>query len=193
MSVTQSRLADLARWLASSSKPRHMAFTETPVGRYVCIVPCYFDEAPPIDFEAETLPLFVSMEHAEGVKTGPIVAAAPPSQDRARERLAHIVWKIGTDLPAMAIVGLDDPQEPISAAVERSNAAGVTSPDSGSSDPHVGIHGRGTRHALPAGDPARLNPAAIFQRRDIRRISARLCGSPGRYPTAGRASTLRAT
>lgn len=125
MTTAQSRLADLARWLASSSKARRTAFTDTPVGRYAVIVPCYFDEAPPIDFDVEALPLFVSMEQAEGVATGPVVTIAPPSQDRAFQRLSHISWKCGTDLPPMAVVGLDDPQEPISAAVERAGAAGV--------------------------------------------------------------------
>jgi len=39
---------------------------------YACIVPCYFDEAPPVDFDAEALPLFVSVDQAEGVATGPM-------------------------------------------------------------------------------------------------------------------------
>lgn len=51
---------------------------------------------------------------------------APPSQDRAAARLGHIMWKIGEGtLPLCAVVGLIDPQEPISAAVERAGADGL--------------------------------------------------------------------
>lgn len=126
MTVAQSRLADLARWLASSSASRSTPLGgATDVGRYAVIVPCYFDEAPPVDFDAEALPLFVSVEQAEGVDTGPVSTEAPASQDHVRERLAHILWKIGTDLPPMAVVGLDDPDEAISGAVERAGAAGL--------------------------------------------------------------------
>ena len=126
MTTAQSRLADLARWLASSSAPRSTPLGgETDVGRYAVIVPCDFDEAPPIDADPEALLLFVSAEQAEGVATGPISTEAPASQDHVRERLAHILWKIGTDLPPMAVVGLDDPLEPISGAVERAGADGV--------------------------------------------------------------------
>lgn len=126
MTVAQSRLADLARWIAASSGPRRTPLGgETEIGRYAIIVPCDFDEPAPIDADPEALLLFVSVEQAEGVDTGPIVTDAPASQDHVRERLAHILWKIGTDLPPMAVVGLDDPLEPISGAVERAGAAGV--------------------------------------------------------------------
>ena len=126
MTVAQSRLADLARWIAASSGPRSTPMGgETEIGRYAVIVPCYFDEAPPVDFDAEALPLFVSVDQAEGVDTGPVSTEAPASQDYALQRLAHILWKIGTDLPPMAIVALDDPQEAISGAVERAGAAGL--------------------------------------------------------------------
>lgn len=126
MTVAQSRLADLARWIAASSGPRRTPMGgATEIGRYAVIVPCNFDEAPPVDFDAEALPLFVSVEQATGVDTGPIVADAPASQDKAAMRLGHVLWKIGTDLPPLAVVGLDDPQEPISGAVERAGADAV--------------------------------------------------------------------
>ena len=126
MTTAQSRVADLARWIDASSGPRDTPMGgATEIGRYAVIVPCDFDEPPRTDFDAEALPLFVSMEQAEGVATGPIVTDAPASQDHVRERLAHILWKIGTDLAPMAVVGLDDPQEPISGAVERAGADAV--------------------------------------------------------------------
>ncbi len=126
MTTAQSRVADLARWIDASSGPRRTPLGgATDVGRYACIVPCDFGEGPPIDFDAEALPLFVSVDQAEGVATGPIVTNAPASQDHVREQLAHILWKISSDLPPMAVVGLDDPQEPISGAVERAGADAV--------------------------------------------------------------------
>lgn len=126
MTVAQSRLADLARWIAASSGPRSTPLGgDTDVGRYACIMPCDFAEPPRTDFDAEALPLFVSVDQAEGVATGPIVTDAPASQDKAVQRICHICWKAGTDLPPLAIVGLDDPQEPISGAVERAGADAV--------------------------------------------------------------------
>lgn len=98
---------------------------DTEIGRYACIVPCDFAEPPRTDFDAEALPLFVSVDQAEGVATGPIVTDVPASQDKAVQRICHICWKAGTDLPPLAIVGLDDPQEPISGAVERAGADAV--------------------------------------------------------------------
>ncbi len=126
MTTAQSRVADLARWIDASSGPRRTPLGgDTEVGRYAVIVPCDFDEPPRTDFDAEALPLFVSADQAEGIATGPIVTDAPASQDRVCERLAHILWKIGTDLAPMAVIGLDDPQEPISGAVERAGASAV--------------------------------------------------------------------
>lgn len=94
----------------------------TEIGRYACIVPCDFAEPPPIEGDPGCLLLFVSAEQASGVQTGPIVTVAPPSQDKAGMRLGHVVWKIGTDLPPLAIVGLVDPNEPIADAVARAGA-----------------------------------------------------------------------
>ena len=126
MTTAQSRVADLARWIAASSGPRSTPLGgDTEVGRYAVIVPCDFDEPPRTDFDAEALALFVSVEQAEGVATGPIVTDAPASQDKAVMRLGHVLWKIGTDLPPMAVIGLDDPLEPISGAVERAGAEAV--------------------------------------------------------------------
>lgn len=54
------------------------------------------------------------------------ILTAPASHDRAAKRLTHIARRIeaGT-LPACALVPLTDPQEPISAAVERAGAGAV--------------------------------------------------------------------
>lgn len=126
MTVAQSRLADLARWIDASSGPRGTPLGgDTEVGRYAVIVPCDFDEPPSIEGDPGCLLLFVSVDQAEGVKIGPIVTAAPPSQDKAAMRLNHICWKAGTDLPPLAIVGLVDPDEPIADAVQRAGAGGI--------------------------------------------------------------------
>ena len=126
MTTAQSRVADLARWIDASSGPRRTPLGgETEIGRYAVIVPCDFDEPPPIEADPDCLLLFVSADQAEGVATGPIVTDSPASQDHVRERICHVLWKIGTDLAPMAVVGLDDPLEPISGAVARAGAAGV--------------------------------------------------------------------
>lgn len=126
MNIAQIRLSALATWLASSSASRKSPLGDaTDVGRYACIVPSDFAEPPQVGGFPGSLMLFVSNEQAEGVNTGPVVGAAPPSQDREAARLGHILWKIGTDLPPMAVVGLETPEEAIADAVERAGASGV--------------------------------------------------------------------
>lgn len=105
MTTAQSRVADLARWIAASSGPRNTPLGgDTEVGRYAVIVPCDFDEPPSIEGDPGCLLLFVSVDQTEGVATGPIVTDAPASQDKAVMRLGHVLWKIGTDLPPMGLM-----------------------------------------------------------------------------------------
>ncbi|MFC4194980.1 hypothetical protein ACFQFS_14185 [Novosphingobium lubricantis] len=127
MTVAIDRLSDLAAWLAKSSASRKTPMGGgTLVGPYAVIVPCDFSELPDTSFDANALPLFVSADQVEGLDMPPITMTAPASQDRAAARLAHIAWRIeaGT-LPPCAVVPLSDPQEPISAAVERAGADGL--------------------------------------------------------------------
>src|SRR5690348_16874238 len=121
MNLAQARLAELADWIARSSVARAAPMGgQISVGSYAVIVPCDFDAPPRTDFAAAALPLFVANDQAEAMKLPPIDTDAPDSQDHLRERLAHVLWRLkqGT-LPTCAVIGLDDPLEPISDAVAR--------------------------------------------------------------------------
>lgn len=125
MNIARARLAELADWIALSSVARAApVWGQVSVGPFAVIVPCDFDSPPRTDFAAASLPLFVANDQAESVKLPPIVTDPPDSQDRPRERLAHVLWRVqaGT-LPPCVVVGLDDPLEPISDALARAGAA----------------------------------------------------------------------
>jgi hypothetical protein len=127
VNIAQSRLAAIVDWIGRSSAGRVAPLGgQVSVGPYAVLVPCDFSAPPRTDFAASALPLFVATEQADAVKLPPIDTDAPDSQDHLRERLAHVLWRIqaGT-LPPCAVVGLNDPLEPISDAVARAGAAGV--------------------------------------------------------------------
>ncbi|MEI5689008.1 hypothetical protein [Sphingomonas kyungheensis] len=72
------------------------------------------------------MPIFVPAEQCEGVETGPIVTAAPPSQDTMWARLQSVVWRVeeGT-LPPAALIAITDPAQPLEAAVSAAGASGT--------------------------------------------------------------------
>jgi len=121
----QARLAEIADWIGRSSVARVAPVGgQVSVGPYAVIVSCDFDAPPRTDFAAAALPLFVASEQADGVKLPTIDTHSPDSQDRLRARLAHVLWKVRQgDLPPCAVIGLNDPLEPISDAVARAGAA----------------------------------------------------------------------
>ena len=127
MTVAADRIAELTAWLAkSSSSPSKRMGEGTLIGPYAVMVPCDFAEPPEPAFDENALPLFIDARQAVGLSLPPIVTEPPASQDRAAERLGHIRWLIeGGTLPRCAIVPLTDPEEPISAAVERAGADGL--------------------------------------------------------------------
>lgn len=127
MNLAQARLAELADWIARSSVAGAAPMGgQISVGSYAVIVPCDFDAPPRTDFGVAALPLFVAIEQGEGVKLPPIDTGSPDSQDHLRERLAHVLWRLkaGT-LPPCAVVGLNDPLEPISDALATAGAADI--------------------------------------------------------------------
>src|SRR3546814_8671035 len=61
-----------------------------------------------------THPIFVQAEITEGVATGAIVTSSPDSQPSLFDRIWQLAWKIdGGQLPPAAVIGLDDPLEPL--------------------------------------------------------------------------------
>src|SRR3546814_5282576 len=64
-----------------------------------------------------THPIFVQAEITEGVATGAIVTSSPDNQPSLFDRIWQLAWKIdGGQLPPAAVIGLDDPLEPLGAA-----------------------------------------------------------------------------
>jgi len=141
MTTAAARLAALAAWLDKSSAQRLSPLGDRVlVGRFAEILPWDFDEAPTSDFDEHALPLFVPFEQCDGVKL-PDVAdlAAPPSQQRAFFRLNHLLFKLedaaldlpwrghapDDKLPLCAVIGLNDPETPISDAVDAAGAGAV--------------------------------------------------------------------
>lgn len=141
MTTAAARLAALAAWLDRSSAQRLSPLGDRVlVGRFAEILPWDFDEAPTSDFAEHALPLFVPFEQATGVAL-PETAdlTAPPSQDRAFFRLNHLLFRLedaaldlpwrghapGDQLPLCAVIGLDDPDAPISGAVDAAGAGAV--------------------------------------------------------------------
>lgn len=133
----------------SSARPVKRTFFGKPLpnpvemvvrGQWGELLPWDFAEVPTTDFSPNALPLFVSFEQATNLAL-PATAdlSDPPGQIRPGLRLDHALskledarlalpmpWRSPEDRwPLMAIVGLDDPQEPISGAVARVGAVGV--------------------------------------------------------------------
>lgn len=110
-------------------------------GQWGELLPVSFDDPPIVaDHHPNALPLFVSFEQAANLAL-PATAdlGDPPGQIRPGLRLDHMLskledarlalpmpWRSPEDRwPLMAVVGLDNPQEPIADAVARLGAAGV--------------------------------------------------------------------
>lgn len=141
MTTAAARLAALAAWLDKSSAQRLSPLGDRVlVGRFAEVLPWDFDEAPTTDFAEHALPLFVPFAQCDGVAL-PETAdlTAPSSQDRAFFRLNHLLFRLedaaldlpwrgkgpGDKLPVCAVIGLDDPETPISDAVDAAGAGAV--------------------------------------------------------------------
>lgn len=124
MTLAQERLAELRDWIRTSSAPRRTPLGHpTIVGRYAVIVPIELDAPLTAGFAADALPLFVPKTQCEGVSLPSIDKDAPPSQDRMKERLEHILWKVQAKaLPPCRFVPLPDGRETLRDAVERAGA-----------------------------------------------------------------------
>lgn len=124
MTLAQERLAELAKWIRSSSAPRRTPLNHPiVVGPYAVIVPTELDASLTPGFSAEALPLFVPKAQCAGVAVGRINKDAPASQDRMRERLSHLVWKVQAKaLPPCRFVPLPDGRETLREAIERAGA-----------------------------------------------------------------------
>lgn len=141
MTTAATRLAALAAWLDKSSAQRRSPMGDAVlVGRFAEILPWDFDEAPTTDFAEHALPLFVPFAQTTGVAL-PEVAdlTAPAGQQRAFFRLWHLLFRLedaamdlpwrghepGDKLPLCAVIGLDDPDAPISDAVDAAGAGAL--------------------------------------------------------------------
>jgi len=134
MTLAAEKLKAFADWLDKSSSQRRSPMGDAVlVGRYAEIIPVSFDDPPPTDFDPMALPLFVSVEQAAEL-TLPDVADVgfPEGQLRPAFRLGSIAGRVedaaiahmtpwhgkdGNGMPVMALIGLTDPLQPISAAI----------------------------------------------------------------------------
>lgn len=143
MTTAATRLAALATWLDKSSAQRRSPMGDSIiVGKYAEILPWDFLEPPTSDFAEHALPLFVPYQQAEGL-TLPEVAdlSAPAGQLRAYHRLLHLLLKMedaafahkltwrtsdpADFLPVCAVIGLTDPLQPISEALDAAGGGAV--------------------------------------------------------------------
>ena len=124
--LAQQRIAALASWFDRNSR-----WGTTPnggtliVGRYASVVPWDFETPPIADAETQALLFFVSEAECDGVSLSDYDPNDPVlTQHDIADRLTHIIWRAEDQtLPPVAIVGLDDPAEPIAAAVARAGLA----------------------------------------------------------------------
>lgn len=125
MTLAQDRVAEVAKWIALSSGGRKSPLGDrTIVGPFAVIVPSELDAAPMAGFSEDALPIFVPASQCEGLDLPPIDFDKPASQDRVKQRLEHISWKIeGGVLPPCRVIGLPDARETLADAVERAGAA----------------------------------------------------------------------
>ena len=141
MTLAAEKLKALAAWLDKSSAQRRSPMGDAVlVGRFAEILPWDFDELPAADFAEHALPLFVPFAQTTGVAL-PEVAdlTAPAGQQRAFFRLWHLLFRLedaamdlpwrghepGDKLPLCAVIGLDDPDAPISDAVDAAGAGAL--------------------------------------------------------------------
>ncbi len=112
MNAAQQQIAAIGAWLAESSKPCPAPLSGfIAKGPYSVLVPSALDAAPAPNFDAEALPLFIPQ--AQALASLPTIdTTAPASQDRASDRLGHLLWLMDDGrLPGVAVVGLEDPAE----------------------------------------------------------------------------------
>lgn len=124
--LAQQRIAALALWFDRNSR-----WGTTPnggrliVGRYASVIPWDFETPPIADADPQALLFFVSDAECDGVPLSDYDPNdAVETQHDIADRIEHILW-LAEDgkLPPVAIVGLDDPAEPIAAAVARAGLA----------------------------------------------------------------------
>ena len=126
MNAAQQQIAAIGAWLAESSKPCPAPLSGfIAKGPYAVLVPSALDAAPAPNFDAEALPLFIPQ--AQALASLPTIdTTAPASQDRASDRLTHLLWLMDDGrLPGVAVVGLEDPAETLQAAIDRAGMAGL--------------------------------------------------------------------
>lgn len=126
MNLAQQRIAALAGWIHASSltKPAPLSGFIAK-GPFAVLVPTALDAAPAPNFDAEALPLFFPQAQAPDLLPT-IDTTAPASQDRMHARLAHLLWLLEDGrLPPAAVVGLEDPDEPLQAAIDRAGAGAL--------------------------------------------------------------------
>ena len=124
--LAQQRVAALSAWFDRNSR-----WGTTPnggrliVGRYASVIPWDFETSPIADADPQALLFFVSDAEYDAVSLSDYDPSdAIDTQHDIADRLEHVLW-LAEDgkLPPVAIVGLDDPAEPIAAAVARAGLA----------------------------------------------------------------------
>ncbi len=124
--LAQQRVAALSAWFDRNSR-----WGTTPnygtliVGRYASVVPWDFEMTPFANPNSQALLFHVSHDQCDGVSLSDYDPAEPiDTQHDIADRIEHILW-LAEDgkLPPVAIVGLDNPAEPIAAAVARAGLA----------------------------------------------------------------------
>ena len=126
--IAQQRVAALSGWFSRNSR-----WGKTPngdnliVGQYAAIVPCRFDEPPPIiDHHPDALPFYVSHKQCVGMSFPDFEGVQPDTQTQSDERLAHVLFLIEDQrLPPVALVALASADEPIGAAIDRAGLSGA--------------------------------------------------------------------
>jgi len=115
---------ELAAWIALNSRSKRSPMSGTiSAGPWAVIVPSDVAEPPMPGFDPKAFPIFVPAEQAEGVAIGVIDTAAPDSQPRLSDRLSHLIWRVqDRTLPAVAIIGLESPVEPLEEAIVAAGA-----------------------------------------------------------------------
>lgn len=110
MTAANESIAEVASWIAESSKPRCAPFGDPiPVGPFAVLVPVALDAPVGSAFNAQALPLWVPvMQLAPGAAWPALVA--PAGQPSTADRLAHLLWKVEQgQLPPCFIVGITSP------------------------------------------------------------------------------------
>ncbi|MBB5699993.1 hypothetical protein [Sphingomonas yantingensis] len=124
MTLAQQRIGEVLKWIQISSAPRRTPLNDpTIVGPFAVIVPSELDAPLTPGFAANALPLFAPKAQCEGLALPPIDKEAPASQDRMKERLEHLLWKVQAGaLPPCRFVPLPDGRETLREAMERAGA-----------------------------------------------------------------------